>query len=55
MQTYFVAASEPNRIACVHVMSLGHSAAFEFGVHWRRQLPPLGANAAGIFAQNVSA
>lgn len=55
MQTYFVAAGEPNRIACWHVMSLGHSAAFELGVHWRRQLPPVGANEAGSFAQNVSA
>ena len=53
MQTYFVAAVEPNRAAGEHFISLGHSAAFEFGVHWRRQLPPAASD--GIVAQNVSA
>jgi hypothetical protein len=53
VHTYFVAAGAPNRAAGVHFMSTGHSAAFEFGVHWRRQLPPGASD--GIVAQNVSA
>jgi len=34
-------------------MSVGHSEAFELGVHCRKQLPPAASD--GIAAQNVSA
>lgn len=55
---FFVGATvgarfESNRATAVHVVSLGHSAAFEVGVHWRRQLP-VDARL-GAAAQNVSA